>query len=110
MPREIDRRRFHRVRAAILVRPAGPLAHVAPRPVGDISLGGLRAYSDDVQKVGVRLELDLVLPDGGVITTLTEVVWAEELAAGAPARFEMGLRFVEVEPEDLDRIAALLAD
>ncbi len=102
-----DRRRFRRARAAILVRPAGPLARVAPRRVEDVSTGGLRAYSDDEHPVGRRLELELFFPDGGSATCLAEVVWVEPLAADAPARFDMGLRFVEVHPDDLDRIAAL---
>jgi len=110
MPPEIDRRRYRRVRAAILVRPLGPLARVAPRQVSDISAGGLRVYSDEKQRVGSRIEIELVFPDGGSATCTAEVVWAEELAAGEPARYEMGLRFVEVDPDDLDRIAAVLED
>ena len=111
MSREpIDRRRYHRARSAILVRPAGPLTRVAPRQVKDISLGGLRAYSDELHKVGEKLEVELAFPDGGGATCLAEVVWAEELPAGAPARYETGLRFLQIEPEDLERIAALLED
>ncbi len=106
----IDRRRYHRARAEILVRPAGPLARVAPRQVNDISLGGLRAFSDDKQKLGTRLELELIFPDGGSAVCITEVVWAEQLPKDAPARYEMGLRFVQVEPEDLDRIGKLIED
>jgi hypothetical protein len=107
---QADRRRFHRARAPILVRPAGPLTRVAPRQVNDISVGGLRAYSDDAQALGTRLERELLLPAGSSVTCLAEVVWTEALPAGAPARFEMGLRFVEVEPEELNRIAAVLED
>ena len=110
MSTPVDRRKFHRARASILVRPAGPLARVAPRLVKDISLGGLRALSDDRQKLGARLEIELIFPAGGPATCLTEVVWIEELARGAPAKYEMGLRFVEVEPEDLERISTVLID
>ncbi len=106
----VDRRRFHRARASILVRPAGPLARVAPRLVKDISLGGLRALSDDKQKLGARLELEMIFPEGEPATCLAEVVWVEELAKGAPAKYEMGLQFVEVEPEDLERISSILVD
>ena len=85
MSTPVDRRKFHRARASILVRPAGPLARVAPRLVKDISLGGLRALSDDRQKLGARLEIELIFPAGEPATCLTEVVWIEELARGAPA-------------------------
>lgn len=110
MATPVDRRKFHRARASILVRPAGPLARVAPRLVEDISLGGLRALSDDKQRLGARLELELLFPAGESATCLAEVVWVEALAPGAPARYEMGLRFVEVEPEDLERISGVLID
>ncbi len=110
MPPQVDRRKYRRVRASILVRPLGPLARVAPRQVSDISAGGLRVYADEAQGVGKRLEIELVFPDGGSATCTAEVVWAEALAIDAPARFEMGLRFVEVDPDDLERIAAVLED
>jgi hypothetical protein len=110
MSTPVDRRKFHRAKAAILVRPAGPLARVAPQLVKDISLGGLRALSDDPQKLGARLELELVFTAGEPATCLAEVVWVETLAPGAPAKYEMGLRFVQVEPEDLERISAVLVD
>lgn len=109
MPAEVDRRRFRRVCAAILVRPLGPLARAA-RQVSDISAGGLRAYSDDKQRMGAKLELELVFPDGGNATCTAEVVWIESLPADAPAKYEMGLRFLDVEPEDLERIAGVLED
>jgi hypothetical protein len=110
MSPEIDRRRYRRARAAILVRPLGPLARVAPREVGDISVGGLRAYSDDRQRVGARLEIELVFPDGGSASCMAEVVWVEKLPVDAPALYEMGLRFVEVDPDDVERISGVLED
>jgi hypothetical protein len=110
MTPEVDRRRYRRVRAAILVRPLGPLARIAPRQVSDISAGGLRVFADEPQRVGGRIEIELVFPDGGSATCTAEVVWAERLVPGAPARFEMGLRFVEVDPDDLDGITAVLED
>ena len=104
----IDRRRFARSRVPILVRPAGFLARIAPRLVDDISIGGLRTHTDEALRLGTRLELELFFPDGGSATCLAEVVWAEPLPEGGAARFEVGLRFVQADPADLERIAALL--
>ena len=105
-----ERRRYRRVQAPVLIRPVSPLArHVKPN-VSDLSLGGLRAYSDEEQKPGARLELELLLPDGASATVLAEVVWVTALAAGAPARYDVGLRFVDVRPEDLGRIARVLRE
>jgi hypothetical protein len=91
----------------MLVRPVGPLARGMPRELVDNSLGGLRAYSDDEQRPGARLELELLFPGGGTAVFLAEVVWVETLPAGSPARFDVGLRFLDADPDDLERILAL---
>jgi len=106
----MERRRYRRVQAPILVRPAGLLAQVAARKVNDISLGGIRTYSDEAISKGRRLEIELFFRDGASSTVLVEVAWVETLAAGAPAAFEMGLRLVDARPADLERLASALQD
>jgi hypothetical protein len=98
---ELERRHFRRVDAPITVRPVSLLAHAVPLRVNDVSLGGLRAYSDERYRVGVRLELELSFPGGESATMLAEVVWVDELSPGAPARYEVGLRYVDATPDDL---------
>ena len=105
-----ERRRYRRLPAQILVRPVGALAHRVKQKVNDVSLGGLRAFSDEERKPGARLELELLFPDGTSATVLAEVVWVTPLPDGAPARFDVGLRFVDARSEDLQRIAQLLGD
>ncbi len=105
-----ERRRYRRLDAPILMRPVSPLAYVAKRRVSDVSLGGLRAYSDEEPRTGTRLELELLFPNEGNVTVLAEVVWVKALPENAPARFDVGLRFVDARPEDLSRIAQLLHD
>ncbi len=105
-----ERRRYRRLQAPILVRPVSALAYRAKQKVNDISLGGLRAYSDEKQKPGTRLELELLFSDGNSATVLAEVVWVEPLPEGSPARFDLGLRFVDASPDDLERIAKALGD
>ncbi len=107
-PSTDERRRYRRLHAPILVRPVSVLAPHARHQVSDVSLGGLRAYSDEEQRPGARLELELLFPDQGSATVLAEVVWVKALPEGAPARFDVGLRFVDARPEDLGRIAQLL--
>ncbi len=111
-PSQPDRRRYRRVKAPILVRPLGPLAlaHAMSRKVSDISLGGVRSYSDEEYEPGTRLELELFLPDQTSVTVYAEVVWVQPLPQDAPARFDVGLRYVGASPEDLDRIAKVLSD
>lgn len=107
-PGPADRRRFPRVKAPVLVRPASVLTLLIPREVADISAGGLRTYADEARRPGERLELELLLPGGESVTVLAEVVWSEPLPGGAPAAHEVGLRFVAPDAGALARIAAVL--
>lgn len=67
------------------------------RKVVDVGLGGMRVYSDDDLEVGERLEIDLLTADGDdFVTCLTEVAWTRPLPPGEPARFDVGLRFLEI--------------
>jgi hypothetical protein len=108
-----ERREFKRLQTPVLCRPLGvTLVHseAAKRSVQDISLGGLCVFTDDKHQKGERLELELFLPDGNTFTIETEVVWVDTLAKGAPARFEVGLRYIEPSPTDLARLQGLLKD
>ena len=109
-PKPADRRRYRRVQAPILVRPASIFSRVVPRRVNDISLGGLRTYSDDPVVVGQRQEIELLFQGGGSATLLVEVAWVETLAADAPAKYECGLRIVHARQEDIASIARALGD
>jgi hypothetical protein len=96
-----ERRTFNRVQAQVTVRPVSLLAHAVPRRVNDVSLGGLRCFSDDERRKGERLELELCFPDGRTAILLAEVVWAERLPPGAPARFDVGMHYVDCSPYGL---------
>ncbi len=96
-----ERRSYNRVQAHVTVRPVSILARAIPRRVNDVSLGGLRCYSDDEFPAGKRLELELFFTDGRSATLLAEVVWTEALPAGAPARFDVGMRYLDCSAESL---------
>lgn len=96
-----DRRHYRRVNAPITVRPVSILAGAVPHRVNDVSLGGLRAFSDERHKVGKRLELELTFPGGESATVLAEVVWVETLPTGSPAAYDVGMRYVDAAPGDL---------
>ena len=104
-----DRRQYPRLEAPVLCRPAGLLLRLLqPRQAIDISLGGMRIFSDDPVKLGSLLELDLFLPDQTTVTAKAEVVWVEELPPGAPALYDVGLRFTELAEGDKARLAQVL--
>jgi hypothetical protein len=100
-PPNDERRTYNRVRAHVAVRPVSVLAHAVPRRVNDVSLGGLRCYSDEVRRPGERLELELFFTDGRTAVILAEVVWTEALPPGSPARFDIGMRYLDCSPDSL---------
>jgi c-di-GMP-binding flagellar brake protein YcgR len=107
-----DRRKYPRLRAPVFYRPAGlkllrALRRGKERAV-DISLGGVRIFSDDVLEPGDRLELDLFLPDDTTLSTKGQVVWIHELPPGAPARYDVGVRFDAMDEAEQARLAEVL--
>jgi hypothetical protein len=99
-----ERRSYNRVPAHVTVRPVSILARAIARRVNDVSLGGLRSYSDDEYPIGKRLELELFFGDGRNAIILAEVVWIERLPAGSPAFFDVGMRYLDCSPESLELI------
>lgn len=105
-----NRREFKRVHAPVYCRPMGiafKLLQPKQRPL-DISLGGMRIYSDEAIKQGTKLELELFLPDTTSVTCKVEVVWVEELPPGSPAKHDVGLKFIDIKSEDKARLASIL--
>src|SRR5437660_12436487 len=102
-----DRRRYPRVGAPVFYRPAG-LGFLHHRfNTRDISLGGMRVFSDEILAVNSRPERDVVLPDDSLVRCWPTVVWTEELQPEAGARFQLGLRFTDMAEPDLQRIRSL---
>lgn len=74
----------------------------------DISLGGLRIFSDEALKIGSLHKLEFFLPDVPPATYTAEVIWIEPLGEDAPARFDVGLRFIQLEPDALKLLLQVL--
>jgi c-di-GMP-binding flagellar brake protein YcgR len=103
-----DRRRYPRVNAEVLCRPAGSALFHHKRNTQDISLGGMRVFSDEDFPVGHRLDLDILLPDGSSVRCWAEVVWRVELGTAAGAKYDIGLKFTDLAPADIQRLAVVL--
>jgi hypothetical protein len=65
-------------------------------------------FADDRFEIGSRLDLDVLLPDGTSLRCWGEVVWLVELEVGAPAYFDLGLKFTDMAEADIQRLAAVL--
>lgn len=103
-----DRRRYPRVNANVLCRPAGLRLTHHKRNARDVSLGGMRVFSDEQFEVGSQLDLDVFLADGSTIRCWAQVVWLVQLDSGAPARFDVGLKFTDMADPDIQRLASVL--
>ena len=73
-------------------------------------MGGMRLYADEAPATGDRLELELFLPDERAAVCQVEVVWVDELPAGSPARFDIGVKFIAVASEVRVLLAQILQD
>jgi hypothetical protein len=90
---------YRRIQAPIYHRPTSWFAQGLLRGL-DRGIGlGVRSYSDDPLKAGRLLELDVFLPAGGQVTALVQVEWCDPLPGGEPARFDVGLRVVQIAPD-----------
>jgi hypothetical protein len=107
-PQPQDRRRERRIRAPVYCRPAGADFLARQREPVDVSLGGIRIYSDDALAVGELLNMEFFLLDTPPVTYTARVVWIEALAKGAPARFDVGLKFIQLEPAALALLMRVL--
>jgi len=104
----LQRPPYRRVQAPIYHRPTSWFAQGLPRRSTEVALGGVRSYSDDAVKSGRLLEMDVLLPDGGTVTALVEVEWCDPLPRGEPARFDVGMRLVQIAPDDKVRLDSVL--
>ncbi|MEZ4272155.1 MAG: PilZ domain-containing protein [Myxococcota bacterium] len=102
--KEHNRRQFPRIKTPIYCRPTGQ----ARNPLVNIGLGGVRVFSDDPARVGERLEIELFLPDESSLICKVQVAWVSLLPEDAPAKYDVGLEYVDVPPGGLQRIAAVV--
>ena len=74
----------------------------------DVSLGGVRIFSDEELRIGDLLKMEFFLPDTEPVTYTGEVVWIDRLADGAAARFDVGLKFIQLGPDALKLLVKVL--
>jgi c-di-GMP-binding flagellar brake protein YcgR len=96
-----DRRKYRRIRAPLHYRSVDSSPPLHHGEALDISLGGVRIYSHKALPIGAVIELEIFRPDGPPAAYKAQVMWVSPLGDDAPARFDLGLRFVEIEPNAL---------
>ena len=103
---EKNRRQFKRVKADILCRSA-PFS-LSRKPIQDIGIGGLRVFSDEKQKIGKNLEIELFPPNTKSFSCTVKVIWMNELGHKGAANYEIGLQFIKIDPADLNVLKTIV--
>jgi c-di-GMP-binding flagellar brake protein YcgR len=101
-----ERRKYPRVVTQVFYRTPNILS--PKRRVSDLSLGGVRIFSDDRLEVGGRLELEFFLPDGSTVKAMAKVAWIKEMPQGAEALYDVGVEFVELSEAATEKLKAVL--
>lgn len=106
MEENVNRREYPRFHAPVCYRSASLFS--ARKPLVNISLGGIRIYSDEKFKIGKRLEIELIMPDDSVMTCTARVVWQSPLPEHAQAKYDTGLQFLDIAAGDVQRLSEIL--
>lgn len=104
----IDKRRYPRLKARVLYKPAKIIGQ--KRQVPNISLGGLRIYSNKYYPVGESLNVELSLPSGQTTVAITRVAWIEAYPKDSDAPYELGLEFIYLPSSAARELESVLKD
>ncbi len=85
-----------------------PRILTAKRRVSNLSLMGVRIYSDEMINVGERLELEFFLPDGKTEEAIGRVVWIKEMPEGAEAMYDVGVEFIGLSEDAVKKLKTVL--
>ena len=103
-----DRRRFPRISSPVYYRVAK--LHSLRQRVSNISLGGIRIYSDQRLDIGEQLELELHFPSGYAGKGTARVVWIKELPPASGSSYDVGLEFLELPDEAIKELMKTLKE
>jgi hypothetical protein len=103
-----ERRRYRRIQAQVYCRPAGVKLLARHREPVDLSLGGVRVYSDDKYKVAELVKMEFFVGDTAGVTYTAQVIWIDSVPGGDPAKYDVGLKFVDLSPQALAFLAGIL--
>jgi c-di-GMP-binding flagellar brake protein YcgR len=94
--------------AAVYYRPAGPGFLHHRRSSVNVSLGGMRVYSDEKLTVGETLELDLLLDEETTARCWARIAWVDKLGQSHGAAYDIGLEFTDMTDGDRRLLMAAL--
>ncbi len=77
--------------------------------VADIGEGGLRMYSDEEVDVERPIDFEIDLNGGETLHCTGRVIWQKALDEEAPARYDLGVEFVNLSGKNKAALEAFLA-
>ena len=105
---KFDRRRFPRVKAPVYYRPASIFG--IKGQTANISLAGMRIYSNKPFKKGQALEIELLLPSGNSLKAIVRIVWISAMPPGSEALYDVGLEFLNIADDVIPKLQFALED
>ena len=81
----------------------------SPRqPVNNLSLQGVRIYSDERLDMGQTLELEFFFPNGIIVEVMARVVWIKKQPPGSAGVYDVGMEFINLSEKALKELDAVL--
>lgn len=105
-PVETERRRYPRLNVPVLVRSAKKEEEASP--TYNMGLGGVRIYSNRYLKKGKKLQIELCFPERNSVVADVRVVWIKVLPPDSEAAFDVGLEFIDLPSDAIEKIGDVL--
>jgi hypothetical protein len=93
-------RRHPRLKANVHYRPTKLIGRKHPAP--NISLGGMRIFSNTHFKKGEIINIELSFPNEQKTIVLAKVVWVDSYPKDSDFVYELGIEFIHIPPFSLD--------
>lgn len=103
---ETERRRYPRLNVPVLFRSSRKGEEASP--TYNLGLGGVRIYSNRYLKKGKNLQIELCLPERDMVVADVRVVWIKVLPPDSEAAFDVGLEFIDLPPETIEKLEDVL--
>ena len=103
-----ERRRFPRLPSPVYYRIAK--SQTLRQRVSNISLGGVRIYSDQRLDVGEQVDLELHFPNGFSGKGTARVIWIKHLPPESGTNYDVGLEFVKLPEGAIKELLEALKD
>jgi len=99
-------RRHPRMKANVFYKPTRIIGqkHQAP----NISLGGMRIFSNAHHKKGETVNIELYFPSGKKTIALARVAWVDAYPKDSDAIYELGLEFIHMPGHSQEELRVVL--